>query len=97
MGFGFDLVTKVESVEERGDEYIVEIEITEGLMLARSVTVIRARARAMIATGVIENVGNRSRDIAEAITSVKFDEISRATEVIDGEYEGEVVTVKVNK
>jgi len=97
MGFGFDLVTKVESVQEMGDEYIVEIEISEGLMAARSITVIRARARAMIATGVIENVGNRSRDIADAITSVEFDEISRATEVVDGEYEGDLVTVKVNK
>lgn len=97
MGFGFDLVTKVESVQEMGDEYIVKIEISEGLMAARSITVIRARARAMIATGVIENVGNRTRDIAEAIRTVEFDEISRATEVVDGEYEGDVVTVKVNK
>ncbi len=65
--------------------------------MRRRVKVIRARARAMIATGIVEDVGNRSRDIAQAIRELDFDEINRSTEIVSGEHSTGVVTVKVYK
>lgn len=65
--------------------------------MRRRVKVIRARARAMIATGIVEDVGNRSRDIAQAIRELDFDEIDRSTEIVSGEQSAGVVTVKVYK
>lgn len=97
MGFGFDLVTKVNDVDEREDSYIVEIELAEGALMNRRVQIIRARGRAMIATGLVENVGNTSREIGRAIKELDFDEINRVTELVDGEHQGRTVTVKVDK
>lgn len=97
MGFGFDLVTKVENIDDNGDHYIADIRIDQRANFTRRIKVLRARARAMITTGIIENVGNRSRDIARAIRELDFDEINRSTEIVSGEHSGDVVTVKVYK
>lgn len=97
MGFGFDLITRVEDIEEQPDGWIVEIRVAEGALMPRKVQVSRARARAMVAVGLVEVTGERSRDIANAIKDLDFDEINRATTVIDGTAAGPVVTIKVNK
>lgn len=96
MGFGFDLVTSVQNIEDKSGHYIVDVVMGKGPMMRR-IKVTRARARAMIATGVVENVGNRTRDIAQAIRELDFDEINRSTEIVSGEQSGDVVTVKVYK
>jgi len=95
MGFGFNLVTTVDSIDEKEDHYIVDVALAQGAMVNRQVMLVRARARAMIATGVVENVGNQSRDIAEAIENLELGKIKRSTEVVNDQ--GRIVTIKVNK
>ena len=95
MGFGFNLVTTVDSIDEKEDHYLVDVALAQGAMVNRQVMLVRARARAMIATGVVENVGNRSRDIAEAIENLELGKIKRSTEVVNDQ--GRIVTIKVNK
>lgn len=97
MKYAATLITSVKSIEENEDEYIVEVEVQEGLMMARSVTVIRARARAMIAAGVVEGIGNKTEEIANAVRELDFWKISRFTEVISGRDKGEIITVEVKK
>lgn len=101
MGFGFDLVTKVRSVEQEEDQYMVEIELARGAMVARPIMLMRARARAMVAVGVIEVAGNTSRDIARAIRQMDLDTIRRATEILNREEvlreEADIAVISVNK
>lgn len=97
MGFGFDLVTDVRSIERKPDGTYVEIELAKGAMVSRQVQVMRARARALIASGVVDVVGSTSRDIGKAIMNMDAGRIQRATEVVDGERRGDTVTVKVNE
>ena len=97
MGFGFNLVTSVESIERRPDAYIVEIRLAEGALMSKGIQETRARARSLIATGVIENVGNTARDIGKAIRNTDFDQIERRTEIIDKSERGKVVLVRVDR
>lgn len=97
MGFGFDLVTTVHNIDEKNTHYIVDVELFKSAMMMRRLQLTRARARAMIATGIIENVGNRTRDIAQAIRELDFDEIDRSTEVVSGKESSDIVTIKVYK
>lgn len=96
-----DLVTTVESVDRKEDEtHVVEVLIEDNVMLPVAVQKVRARGRAMIATGAIEAAGARLRDIASAVTDLDFDTIDRNTEVIgtdDNPDRGRrLIRVKVN-
>lgn len=98
MGFGFDLVTRPVRLEEKSDHYRVTIETNQSATLSRMVVQMRARARAILATGVIEAAGNTSRDIGRSIMEMDASEIQRLTEVIVPlEEKGGNVVVKVNK
>lgn len=95
MGFGFDLVTRVDSVEENPNNWVVRVELARGAMMSRMILEMRARARAMIAVGLVQVAGERSRDVAEAIRNIDPDRIQRATEVVSST--DQIVTVRVNK
>lgn len=77
-----DLVTTVESIERRPDGHRVEIGVYHDVMLPESIQEIRARARAMIAVGLVDVGEGMGRDIARAIKNMSFSEIDRATTVV---------------
>jgi len=96
---GLDVVTTVQSVERRPDgTHEVEVAISEGAMLPVSVQKLRARGRALLATGVGEAASSRVRDIGRAIENLSLDEIQRNTEVqsVTVSNRQRVVTVVVN-
>lgn len=96
----FDLVTTVESVERRPDgSHIVEIGLDEGVLMPKEVQKLRGRARAMIATGLVEAASARGSDIAKAIRNLDFGEIDTNTEVLGtskDEFDRTIIEVKVN-
>jgi len=94
-----DLVTTVESIERKPDgTHEVQIGIDEGAMLPVSVQKLRARGRALVATGMVEAATSRGRDIVRAIENLSIDEIQLNTEVLEVSTSNRrrVITVKVN-
>lgn len=90
------LVTTVEGVSKKPDHYQVDIGIdADQAMMPRQVQLMRARARAMIAVGLVNVAGEMPFDIDKAIMNLDFGEVQRATEIVDEDRY--MVTVRVNR
>lgn len=94
MGFGFDAVTKVQSVERRPDGTLVELELWPGGPMPMQVKKVRARARAIIVVGAMDVAATTPREILNAIQNMSFGDIDRLTEVTSAS--GNMITVLVN-
>lgn len=82
MGFGFDVITRVESIERRHDGHEVKVAVSKNAMMPLVVQKLRARGRAMVAVGLVDVGSEIPRDIADAITDLDTSKIQRSTEIV---------------
>lgn len=85
---------RLESAERKPDgTFVAKFKLKDSAMVPELTQIARARGRAMVEAGVVDVSSKLARDIADAVTQLKFSEIDRRTEVINRTED--TVTVRV--